>query len=141
MESVSRRSVIAGAAGAAAVGLASQVLGQESKERSAEQGGQDCLCVLQIPNLKLSDMKSRGDDKSRDLIGTLIGVLAPVIVDEIIKATRSRSGDVATSGCSVGAKDLSSKRDGSRGVDDEAMRSLFGGSFSGPGIKIGVVVG
>ena len=140
MESITRRSVLSSAAGVAAVGLTGQLFAEEPDKSRGAATGQDCLCTIQIPDLNTAELSARGEAESRDLISALVGALVPVIVDEIVKATRSRSG-VSASARGVDLQQLTAAREGERGADEQAMRGLFSGSFSGPGIKIGVVVG
>jgi hypothetical protein len=121
--------------------LAGQLFAQEEgKSRGTPGAGKDCLCVLQIPDLNTAALDARGDDQSRNPLGLIIGAIAPIIVEEIVKAVRSRS-EVSASARNVTIQQLTAARGGERGIDEESVRGLFGGSISAPGIKIGVVVG
>ena len=62
MESVTRRTVLASATGAAAIGLAGLLFGQEKeKSHDADATGRDCLCLIRIPNRNVANVESRGD--------------------------------------------------------------------------------
>jgi hypothetical protein len=95
--------------------------------------------MFQIPNLKTSELSAtRSENESRDLVAALVGALVPIIVDEIVKATRSRTV-IGSSARAVSVDQISATR--GDGQEQRAVRGLFSGSVSAPGVKIGVVIG
>ncbi|MBX3413068.1 MAG: hypothetical protein KF708_10305 [Pirellulales bacterium] len=137
---VSRRSAL-GTAGLVSAGLVGLSLSRSASAGEGERGSEDicnCVCTLSIDGLKRSEL-SRAADENRDLIGALIGAAVPILVDEIVKAVRSRDPVVA-GGTRVSVDKLAGS-EGSRGTSPCSVRGLFSGSFSGPGAKIGIILG
>jgi len=93
---------------------------------------------LSFAGLKREALNPAGENADRDLISALVGVAVPILVEEIVKAVRSRDV-VRTSGARASAASLIEGHRGTSG-NDCAVRGLFGGSVSA-GVQIGVVIG
>ena len=139
MESVTRRTVLASATGAAAIGLAGQLFGQEKeKSHDADATGRDCprfteSRIAMLPTLKAAAMGNRAIRSALFLPHWRRSLLN--------KSSRPRATGKAYPPCrSVSLKELTAAREGQRGVE-EGARSIFSGAIAVPFVNIGVVVG